>query len=135
MALFKFMKLHKGLLAFLSGLGWMGLAFYIWFFTLYGKNLLNILFIYSVMTAVLGAMVTFFILIAFAVLPPLQRISSNLAGFLAGLLSMAAVIIMIIAIKEGSKWNAIHPLTTFFLAAACTYLLLIPEEEKEEWKL
>ena len=129
------MKLHKGLLAFLSGLGWMGLAFYIWFFTLYGKNLLNILFIYSVMTAVLGAMVTFFILIAFAVLPPLQRISSNLAGFLAGLLSMAAVIIMIIAIKEGSKWNAIHPLTTFFLAAACTYLLLIPEEEKEEWKL
>ncbi|KAA0006888.1 MAG: hypothetical protein FE045_01670 [Thermoplasmata archaeon] len=129
------MKLHKGLLAFLSGLGWMGLAFYIWFFTLYGKNLFNSIFIYSVATSLLGAMVVLFILIAFAVLPPLPRISSNLAGFLAGLLSMLAIIIILISLKEGSLFNTIHPLATFFLAAASTYLLLLPEEEKEEWKL
>lgn len=129
------MKLHKGLLAFLSGLGWMGLAFYIWFFTLYGKNLLNVLFIYAVATALLGAFVIYFILVAFSVLPPPSKISPNLAGFLAGILSMAAIIIMIVALKEGSIWNTIHPLITFFLAAACTYLLLLPEEEKEEWKL
>ncbi|MCD6474358.1 MAG: hypothetical protein J7K47_05595 [Thermoplasmata archaeon] len=129
------MKLHKGLLAFLSGLGWMGLAFYIWFFTLYGKSLLNSVFIYSVATSLLGAMVVLFILIAFSILPPLPKISSNFAGFLAGLLSMLAIIIMLISLKEGSLFNTIHPLLTFFLAAASTYLLLLPEEEKEEWKL
>jgi len=129
------MKLHKGLLSFLSGLGWMGLAFYIWFFT-FSEFKITSMFLYAVACAVLGAVVVYFVLIAFLVIPPMAKVSSTLAGFLAGILSMGAVIFMLLAWREGKELiNRIHPIITFFIAAACTYLLMIPEEEKEEWKL
>ena len=132
----KNIKIHKGLLSFLSGLGWMGLAFYVWFFTMKTSiTNFNLLFAYSIATAALGAIVVLFVLIAFSVIPPLPRINSTAAGFLAGILSMAAIIFMLLAINHEDGLDKIHPITTFFLAAASTYLLLHPEEEKEEWKL
>jgi len=131
------LKLHKGLLSFLSGLGWMGLAFYIWFFTLQNLgNKINMLFVYSIITAALGAVVVCFVLMAFSMVPPLSKVTPNMAGFLAGVLSMAAIIIILLAFRLPVEFfDKLHPIITFFLAAACTYLLLIPEEEKEEWKL
>jgi len=132
----KDIRIHKGLLSFLSGLGWMGLAFYIWFFTMDASiTNINLLFAYSMATAALGALVILFILIAFSVIPPLPKISPTSAGFLAGILSMMAIIFMLLAISHEKSFDKIHPITTFFLAAASTYLLLHPEEEKEEWKL
>ncbi|KAA0005571.1 MAG: hypothetical protein FE045_04905 [Thermoplasmata archaeon] len=130
-------KIPKGVLSFLSGLGLMGLAFYIWFFTIYSFNWkINKIFIYSISTAVLGAMVIYFVAIAFSLIP--SKIgNTTTGGFLGGILSMTGVILMLLSLRTAnvSLFSKIHPIITFFLAAACTYLLIIPEEEKEEWKL
>ena len=130
-------KIPKGVLSFLSGLGLMGLAFYIWFFTIYSFNWkINEIFIYSISTAVLGAIVIYFLAIAFSLIPS-KIANPTIGGFLGGILSMAAIILMLLSLRTGntSLFDKIHPIITFFLAAACTYLLIIPEEEKEEWKL
>ena len=134
---FYFMKLHKGLLSFLSGLGLMGLAFYLWFFTIYNFNWkINELFIFSLSTSILGAIVIYFLAIAFSMIVPKINLGTTFAGFLGGILSMASIILILLTFRINvSIFNKIHPIVTFFIAAACTYLLIIPEEEKEEWKL
>ncbi|MCD6512409.1 MAG: hypothetical protein J7K61_02240 [Thermoplasmata archaeon] len=132
------LKLHKGVLSFLSGLGFMGLAFYLWFFTIYNVNWeIGMLFFYSLATSVLGAAVIYFLALAFSMITPKFNITPTLSGFFAGILSMAAIILILLSMQGiNDILSSIHPLVTFFIAAACTYLLIIPDEEEEEgWKL
>lgn len=115
----------------------MGLAFYLWFFTIYNFNWkINELFIFSLSTSILGAIVIYFLAIAFSMIVPKINLGTTFAGFLGGILSMASIILILLTFRINvSIFNKIHPIVTFFIAAACTYLLIIPEEEKEEWKL
>lgn len=133
------MKLHKGVLSFLAGLGFMGLAFYLWFFTIYAYNWnIGMLFFYSLATSILGATVIYFLALAFSILTSKFNITPTLAGFSAGILSMAAIILILLSMQEVKDLiSSLHPLITFFISAACTYLLIIPDEEgeKEGWKL
>ncbi|KAA0000548.1 MAG: hypothetical protein FE040_01895 [Thermoplasmata archaeon] len=131
------MQLNKGMLSFLSGLGFTGLGFYIWFFTLYYFDWkIGWIFVFSVATAVLGAVVIWCIFVAFSLIDTEIRLSSTAGGFIGGILSMAAIILMILSFRIGDyKWyEVIHPIVSFFMAAGCTTLLIYPLEEKESNK-
>lgn len=137
-------KISKGLLSFLSGLGFMGLGFYIVFFTLIEmdryKILSNYIFFFSLLTSILACIVVYFLSIAFSFGDIHLNIDATKGGFIGGILSMIAIIIMILSFRlesmnlmEGLKTiDKIHPIITFFLASACTILLIWPEEMKEE---
>ncbi|MEA2054160.1 MAG: hypothetical protein U9O96_03445 [Candidatus Thermoplasmatota archaeon] len=129
------MQLNKGVLSFLSGLGFTGLAFYIWFFTLYPNPNWrpDLTFFFSVATTVLGGAVIWCIFVAFSFAETKVKINPTMGGFIGGILSMVAVIFMILSFRiDGlSLYEKIHPIVSFFMAAGCTTLLIYPLEEKE----
>ena len=128
------MQLNKGILSFLSGLGFTGLGFYIWFFTLYSFDWSpGWIFIFSIATAILGGVVVWCIFIAFSLVDTNIKINSTVGGFIGGILSMAAIILMILSFRMDGfdLYERIHPIVSFFMAAGCTTLLIYPLEEKE----
>lgn len=136
-------KISKGLLSFLSGLGFMGLGFYIVFFTIIemeNKILSNYILFFSILNSVLGCIVVYFLSIAFSFGDINLNIDATKGGFIGGILSMVAIIVMILSFRlesmnlmEGLETiDKVHPIITFFLASACTILLIWPEEMKEE---
>jgi len=137
----KNIKISKGLLSFLSGLGFMGLAFYILFFTFIEmENKLNYILLFSIATSFLGCIVIYFLSIAFKFVESKVKINTTIGGFLGGLLTMVAIILMILSfrleefgIKNLNIIDKIHPIITFFLASACMLLLIWPEKEEEKW--
>jgi len=131
------MQLNKGMLSFLSGLGFTGLGFYIWFFTIYSFDWqLGWIFAFSIATAVLGAVVVWCIFVAFSIIETEIRLSPTTGGFIGGILSMAAIILMILSFRmdDFTLLQEIHPIVSFFMAAGCTTLLIYPLEEKESNK-
>lgn len=134
-------ELSKGLLSFLSGLGFMGLGFYILFFTFMEmNNKLNFILLFSIATSFLGCVVVYFLSIAFNFIEAKMKISTTLGGFIGGLLTMVAIILMILSFRleevAGEKINLFskfHPMVTFFVATACMLLLIWPEKEEEKW--
>jgi len=86
-----------------------------------------------VATAILGAVVVWCIFIAFSLVETEIRLSPTMGGFIGGILSMAAIILMILSFRLGDyRWyEVIHPIVSFFMAAGCTTLLIYPLEEKE----
>lgn len=140
------MKISKGLLSFLSGLGFMGLGFYVVFFTFIemGYQLLgNYILLFSILTSILAFAVVYFLAIAFSFTGRETRIhvDTTMGGFIGGFLTMIAIILMILSFRAESlglmtelhTLDMIHPVITFFLTAACTILLLWPEEYQEEY--
>lgn len=136
-------KISKGLLSFLSGLGFMGLGFYIFFFSFVSmdyKLLGNYILLFSISTAILACIVVYFLAIAFTFAQTKLQVDTTLGGFIGGILTMVAIILMILSFRAESLGlmkglsivDKIHPIVTFFLAAACTILLLWPEERREE---
>jgi len=136
------MKLTKGLLSFISGLGFMGLCFYIVFFTFVEMNYKiasNYILLFSILTSVLACVVVYFLSIAFSFIETELKINTTLGGFIGGVLTMIAIVLMILSfrvenfgwMKNVSTFNAIHPMVTFFLAAASTFLFIWPEESEE----
>lgn len=129
------MKLNKGLLSFLSGLGFSGLAFYIAFFTLINNQIY--IFAFSIATAFLGSIVIYFMAIAFSFIEIGYKLSNNLAGFIGGILTMIAIAIIILSfnlenlgiVKNLNLIDKIHPIVTFFTAGACTLLYIWPIEK------
>ena len=119
-------ELSKGLLSFLSGLGFMGLGFYILFFTFMEmNNKLNFILLFSIATSFLGCVVVYFLSIAFNFIEAKMKISTTLGGFIGGLLTMVAIILMILSFRleevAGEKINLFskfHPMVTFFVADA-----------------
>ncbi len=131
------MQLNKGALSFLSGLGFTGLGFYIWFFTVYSFGWSpGWIFIFSVSTAILGGVVVWCIFVAFSFIETNVKINPTAGGFIGGILSMAAIILMILSFRMDNLTllDEIHPIVSFFMAAGCTTLLLYPLEEKESNK-
>ena len=67
-------------------------------------------------------------------------VNATQGGFVGGILSMVAIILMMVSFRMEdlglmsnlTLMQKIHPLVSFFLAAACTILLIWPEEGKEE---
>jgi len=134
-------KLSKGFLSFLSGLGYMGLGFYIFFFAFLNMDCkLNYILLFSILTSVLACIVIYFLANAFAFGEINLKINETTSGFIGGILTMIAVILMILSfrledmglMKNLSFADKIHPIVTFFLASACMLLLIWPEERKEE---
>ena len=136
-------KINKGLLSFLSGLGFMGLGFYIVFFAFVDMNYMllgNYLLLFSIIDSVLACIVVYFLSIAFSFHEGKIRVDTTTGGFIGGILSMVAIILMIVSFRMEdlglmsnlTSMQRIHPLISFFLASACTILLLWPEEKKEE---
>lgn len=132
-------KLSKGLLSFISGLGFMGLIFYLVFFTFVEMNyqlLSNYILLFSVFTAILACAVVYFLSIAFSFVQARINIPPNAGGFIGGIMTMVAIILMIVSLRINDLWmnnvsafERIHPITSFFLAAASTLLLIWPVEE------
>jgi len=130
----------------------MGLGFYIIFFTFINMRYIllgNYILLFSVLTAVLGGMVVYFLSIAFS---PSQlqsggkeskynflNMSTTASGFIGGFITMVAIILMILAFRAESLglmnniglFDAIHPIVTFFLTVACTILIVWPEIEED----
>ena len=136
-------KVSKGLLSFLFGLGFMGLGFYIVFFGFIDmdyKIIGNYILLFSILTAILACIVVYFLAVAFRFTQTRLQIDTTIGGFIGGILTMIAIILMILSFRAESLGlmkglglaDKIHPLVTFFLAAACTMLLIWPEESKEE---
>ncbi len=136
-------KISKGLLSFLSGLGFMGLGFYIVFFAFVDLNyqiLGNYLLLFSIVNSVLACVVVYFLAIAFSFTEGKIEVNATQGGFIGGILSMVAIILMIVSFRMDdlglmsnlTLMQRIHPLISFFLASACTILLIWPEEGKEE---
>jgi hypothetical protein len=137
-------KLSKGLLSFLSGLGFMGLCFYVVFFLFFEmeyKLMGNYILLFSILTSVLGCIVIYFLAIAFSFTETRLKIDRTKSGFIGGILTMVAIILMILSFRIDdlnlmdniSLFNSMHPVVTFFLAAACTILLIWPEELSHEY--
>lgn len=135
------MKLKKGLLSFMSGLGFMGLGFYIVFLTFIEMEYrLNYVLLFSVITAILACAVVYFLATAFSFAPIKAKMGTTTAGFVGGILTMVAIILMILTFRlEDMKlmenitlFQSIHPIITFFLAAVCMLLYIWPEEHEEE---
>ncbi len=137
------MKLTKGLLSFISGLGFMGLCFYIAFFTFIEIDymlLSNYILLFSILTSALAGIVVYFLSIAFSFIDTKLKINTTIGGFIGGILTMVAIILMILSFRlENLGWmenvktfDAFHPIATFFLAAASTILFIWPEEKEEE---
>ena len=137
-------KINKGLLSFLSGLGFMGLGFYILFFTFIRIEytaLGNYILLFSISTSVLACVVVYFLAIAFSFTDTRLRIDKTIGGFVGGILTMIAIILMILSfqaesldlMEDLSLFDTVHPMVTFFLTTACTILLIWPEERKEEY--
>ena len=136
-------KLNKGLLSFLSGLGFMGLGFYIIYFTFIRlDNLLlgNYILLFSIVTSLIACAVIYFLGIAFSFTHyRIIKIGTTLSGFIAGSLTLIALILMILSIqveniglmKNVDIVERIHPIITFFLGGASIFLLLIPEDIKD----
>ncbi|KAA0003423.1 MAG: hypothetical protein FE048_01520 [Thermoplasmata archaeon] len=138
------MKLTKGLLSFISGLGLMGLCFYIAFFTFVEmdyKIISNYVLLFSILTSILACVVIYFLSIAFSFIDTNFKINATLGGFIGGILTMVAIVLMILSFRlEDFGWmnnigifDSIHPIVTFFLAAASTLLFIWPEEKEEKW--
>lgn len=136
------MKLTKGLLSFISGLGFMGLCFYIAFFTfveMHYKIISNYILLFSILTSILACVVIYFLSIAFSFIETNLKINTTLGGFVGGILTMVAIVLMILSFRlENFGWmenistfDAFHPMVTFFLAAASTLLFIWPEEKEE----
>ncbi len=136
-------KINKGLLSFLSGLGFMGLGFYIVFFAFVDMDYMllgNYLLLFSIINSVLACVVVYFLSIAFSFHEGRIQMDTTTGGFMGGILSMVAIILMIVSFRMEdlglmnnlTTMQKIHPLISFFLASACTILLLWPEEKKEE---
>jgi len=134
------LKLSKGLLSFISGLGFMGLVFYLVFFTFVEMDYLllsNYILLFSILTSILGCVVVYFLAIAFSFIRARIEIPPNAGGFGGGILTMVAIILMIVSFRlEDLGWmstlslfETIHPVTSFFLAAASTLLFIWPVEE------
>lgn len=134
------LKLSKGLLSFISGLGFMGLIFYLVFFTFVEMDYLlfsNYILLSSVLTSVLACVVVYFLSIAFSFIHARINIPPNAGGFGGGILTMVAIILMIVSFRledlgwmsDLSLFETIHPVTSFFLAAASTLLFIWPVEE------
>jgi hypothetical protein len=139
------MKVTKGLLSFVSGLGFMGLCFYILFFTIIeieSKFLSNYILLFSILTSILACIVVYFLAIAFSFTDTKLELNSKSGGFIGGILSMIAIIIMILSFRlealelmqDVELVDAFHPIITFFLAAASMMLFVWPEEKVEEGK-
>ena len=129
------MKLKKGLLSFMSGLGFMGLGFYIVFLTFIEMEYrLNYVLLFSVITAILACAVVYFLATAFSFAPIKAKMGTTTAGFVGGILTMVAIILMILSfrLEDVTLFESIHPIVTFFLAAGCTLLFIWPEEHAEE---
>lgn len=136
-------KLNKGILSFLSGLGFMGLGFYIIYFAfvrLEYKLLGNYILLFSILTSLIACAVIYFLGIAFSFSPyKMINIGTTLSGFIAGMLTLIALILMILSIQIeniGLMTNIdimtrIHPIITFFLGGASIFLLLTPEDVNE----
>lgn len=133
-------KLSKGLLSFISGLGFMGLVFYLVFFTFVEMDYLilsNYILLFSILTSILACVVVYFLSIAFSFIRTSIQIPPNAGGFGGGILTMVAIILMIVSFRlEDLGWmsnltlfETIHPVTSFFLAAASTLLFIWPVEE------
>jgi len=137
-------KISKGLLSFLSGLGFMGLGFYIFFFgfVAFDYRLLgNYILLFSILTAILGCIVVYFLAVAFSFTTQVRiNVDTTLGGFIGGILTMVAIILMVLSFRAESLGlmeglgiaDKIHPIVTFFLSAACTMLFIWPEEQREE---
>lgn len=129
------MKIRKGLLSFMSGLGFMGLGFYIVFLTyiMMGYKL-NFVLLFSVLTGVLACVVVYFLAVAFSFIDTKMKINTTVGGFVGGILTMVAIILMILSfrLEDVTLFESIHPIVTFFLAAGCTLLFIWPEEHTEE---
>ncbi len=134
------LKLSKGLLSFISGLGFMGLVFYLVFFTFVEMDymvLSNYILLFSVLTSILACIVVYFLSIAFSFIQASFNIPPNAGGFGGGILTMVAIILMIVSFRLGdlgwmsnlSLFETIHPVTSFFLAAASTLLFIWPVDE------
>lgn len=134
MSCFPLMRMNKGLLSLFSGLGFTGLAFYIGFFTLYNFDWEpTLLFIYTVATGILGGVTVWCIFVAFDLITNEFDINPTTGGFIGGILTMVAVILMILSFRmpDLSFFDQFHPIVSFFMAAGCTTLLLYPLQEKE----
>ena len=138
------MKLSKGLLSFLAGLGFMGLGFYIFFFTfLMMDSKFNFILLFAILTSILGCIVIYFLAIAFSFAETNLKINETAGGFIGGILTMIAIIIMILSFrleemglaKNLGLADKIHPIITFFLASACTLLLIWPIEKDYDNRL
>jgi len=136
-------RISKGLMSFLSGLGFMGLGFYIIFFAFVDldyKLLGNYLLLFSIINSVLACIIVYFLSIAFSFTEGRIDVNATQGGFAGGILSMVAIILMMVSFRMEdlglmsnlTLMQKIHPLVSFFLAAACTILLIWPEEGKEE---
>ncbi len=129
------MKIRKGLLSFMSGLGFMGLGFYIVFLTYIMMDYkLNFVLLFSVLTGVLACVVVYFLAVAFSFIDTKMKINTTVGGFVGGILTMVAIILMILSfrLEDVTLFESIHPIVTFFLAAGCTLLFIWPEEHAEE---
>jgi hypothetical protein len=137
------MKLTKGLFSFISGLGFMGLCFYIVFFTFIELEYLilsNYILLFSMLTSALACVVVYFLSIAFSFIDSKLKVNTTIGGFIGGILTMVAIVLMILTFRlENLGWmenvkllDAVHPLVTFFLAAASTILFIWPDEKQEE---
>ena len=134
---FHTMRLNKALLALFSGLGFTGLAFYLWLFTIYNFNWKpGWLFVFSVATVVLGGVMVWCVFIAFSLIETELRINPAVGGFIGGILGMVAVILMILSFRMESLdlYEKFHPIISFFMSVVCTALLIYPLEEKEPHK-
>lgn len=134
------LKLSKGLLSFISGLGFMGLIFYLVFFTFVEMEYLilsNYILLFSILTSILACIVVYFLSIAFSFIRAQINIPPNAGGFGGGILTMVAIILMIVSFRledlgwmsDLSLFETIHPVTSFFLAAASMLLLIWPVDE------
>jgi hypothetical protein len=134
------LNLRKGLLSFISGLGFMGLIFYLVFFTFVEMDYLilaNYILLFSILTSILACIVVYFLAIAFSFIRTQINIPPNAGGFGGGILTMVAIILMIVSFRledlgwmsDLSLFETIHPVTSFFLAAASTLLFIWPVDE------
>ena len=116
------MRLNRGLLSLFSGLGFTGLTFYIGFFTLYNFDWeLTLLLVYTITTGILGGVTVWCIFIAFDLITNKFKINPTSGGFIGGILTMVAIILMILSfrIENLGFIDQLHPIVSFLLSAGC----------------
>jgi len=91
------------------------------------------LLVYTIATGILGGVTVWCVFIAFDLVTNKFNINQTTGGFIGGILTMVAVILMILSfrIENLGLIDQLHPIVSFLLSAGCTTLLLYPLEKEE----